>query len=222
MDIFNRWLHSLDHAVDGIGHASPKGHYGAPVDGMLGAGPAPREFSIYDAPGQYAYPQQEYEPPAPWSEETPVPDTPPLRTDPPVFPEPLRVEYPAMTEELMTRLLGEVNWAAVEQAPAPLWPSGDGREGIGLRDAACDVLPPSDLSDLPVSLFDAPPRGQVDSVEVMADDRQREDGGDLEALMQRARPIPEETLEEQEDPWELYRQQMMDPGMMGFGPDPGR
>jgi len=43
----------------------------------------------------------------------------------------------------------------------------------------------------------------------------------LEDIVQQAMPEPEEMLEEQEDPWELYRQQMMDPGMMGFGPMPG-
>jgi len=43
----------------------------------------------------------------------------------------------------------------------------------------------------------------------------------LEDIVQQAMPEPEEVLEEEEDPWELYQRQMMDPGMMGFGPMPG-
>jgi hypothetical protein len=43
----------------------------------------------------------------------------------------------------------------------------------------------------------------------------------LEEIVRQAMPEPEEVLEEEEDPWEFYQRQMMDPGMMGFGPMPG-
>ena len=43
----------------------------------------------------------------------------------------------------------------------------------------------------------------------------------LEDIVQQAMPEIEEVLKEEEDPWELYHRQMMDPGMMGFGPMPG-
>jgi hypothetical protein len=140
--------------------------------------------------------------------------------DPPVFPDPLQVEYPIMTEDLMMRLLWEVREAAVQQTPAPLWPATDGGGSVDLGDEACGVSMLSDRGALPGDLLEAP-RGQVDPVEVMADDGWQAHGGDLDALVQQAVPGPEETLEERDDPWELYRQQMMDPGMMGFGPAPG-
>jgi len=42
----------------------------------------------------------------------------------------------------------------------------------------------------------------------------------LEDIVNQAMPPAEEMLEE-EDPWERYQKEMMDPGMMGFGPMPG-
>ncbi len=139
--------------IGGLHHVRPPGLRSRGISSV-------RPQSIYDAKAFYGWPNQEYEQPASWFEQS-FPGTPPLRVQGATrHPRPPVPEYDdcLMTPELQDHVANAFRQAAAEQALSPQEPYGDMAEilratNAQIADVAQDVDSLPNLADIADAIF---------------------------------------------------------------------